>query len=615
MTSVDASERVSQLLRYADPRRLAALAVVCLVCLACLGVSSAQAAGPQTSAVLFADPGAQNTIGESTTQRFDAANGGQVTATTQDGSSEPHPPNNLDVTLSGGTIGAAGPVAIGFYVPVGDVLEPGSYADADASASGFPASDPGILMSTGSEEAGGTGAFEIKDLAVDASGSVERLWLVFEFRPAGSALAAVFGEVRIDEPVAPGTLESEPALVRWPELDLGQQASAVPVTIAATATAPAITSVTVDGPAASSFPITQDGCTGATLAAGASCQVWVDYAPTQAGVADATLAVTDANGGTADIPLEGLAHGGATFLQYVSQPGDYVGDGGTALATPADWSFFVRGSSDPANSADFPPGGTSSLELDLAQGFTAADSASVALTAPIGEAFTVGETYTPASGASFMATSGDDACGSSEFSYTITDLSFYADGLPHSFAANFIQQCTDPTSAAAGYPALCGKVSWRVGDTQPPDLYSPADSGDDAGIQVPSDTGTTGAPCATTGPSGPSGAGPTAAGPTAAAPTVGGQSGSPGAAASSAGSSAQRPAAPAAPAAPKRCIEPSLDRHTLAWAERALEHAGCRAHARRIAAKASLRGRVVRASGHPRERLAFRHAVILDIGR
>jgi hypothetical protein len=588
-------------------RLLAAVAATCLVCIC---ASSAGAADLQTSAVLFADPGAQ--INQSTTQRFDSADGGRVTATVADGSPEPAPARSLGITLSGATIGAAGPIELGFSGAAGDVLTPGMYPDADGTAEGLPVTDPHIIMIVGSEELIGSGAFEIKDLAVDGSGLVQRLWLVFEFRPQGDALASVFGEIRINEPGSVGPLQAEPTLVRWPALDLGQQATSVPVTIAAAAAGPPITSVAVTGADAAEFPIEQDGCTGVTLAAGDTCQVWVDFAPTTAGVGDATLEVTDADESTEPIPLEGLAHGGATFLKYASQAGDYVGDGYSSLATTAEaWTFFVTGSFDPADTSEFPPGGTSSLSLDLDQGFTRGDSASVELTAPPGHLFAVGTTYPAGSGANFLATSGDRACGAYESSFTLTDLSFYSDGRSHSFAANFIQRCTDQASAAAGYPALCGEVSWHVGDTQPPDLYSPPNSGSDTGTQVPSDTGIAGTACAPPAPAdpglpggssspAPSASSPAGSGTTGAAPV----SASTGTGAAGAGSSKT----------PKLCLEPSLARHTLSWAKRALEHAGCRAETRRIAARTSLRGRVVRASGHPRERLAFGHAVILDIG-
>jgi hypothetical protein len=63
---------------------------------------------------------------------------------------------------------------------------------------------------------------------------------------------------------------------------------------------------------AASFPVRLDECTGATLAAGGRCQVFLRLDTFLAGAADATLPLTEMSGVVHDVPLHGFVIGGYT---------------------------------------------------------------------------------------------------------------------------------------------------------------------------------------------------------------------------------------------------------------------------------------------------------------
>ena len=66
------------------------------------------------------------------------------------------------------------------------------------------------------------------------------------------------------------------------------------------------------GVRAASFPVRLDECTGATLAAGGRCQVFLRLDTSLAGAADATLRLTEVSGVVHDVPLHGFVIGGYT---------------------------------------------------------------------------------------------------------------------------------------------------------------------------------------------------------------------------------------------------------------------------------------------------------------
>jgi hypothetical protein len=70
-------------------------------------------------------------------------------------------------------------------------------------------------------------------------------------------------------------------------------------------------SVALSGSGASQFSLTTSMCTGAVLAAGATCTVGVRFVPTSAGDKTATLTIAGTPGGSVAIPLSGAGIAGA----------------------------------------------------------------------------------------------------------------------------------------------------------------------------------------------------------------------------------------------------------------------------------------------------------------
>ncbi len=87
-------------------------------------------------------------------------------------------------------------------------------------------------------------------------------------------------------------------------LDFGTVGPGAPVapravTLSSTGAGPLdVSGLAIAGPSASSYAVTVDGCTGATLYPGDSCQVTVTFTPVSAGLASATLQVVDSAAGS-----------------------------------------------------------------------------------------------------------------------------------------------------------------------------------------------------------------------------------------------------------------------------------------------------------------------------
>ena len=73
-----------------------------------------------------------------------------------------------------------------------------------------------------------------------------------------------------------------------------------------------ITGAAVTGVRAASFPVRLDECTGAMLAAGGRCQVFLRLDTFLAGAVDAILRLTEVCGVVHDVPLHGFVIGGYT---------------------------------------------------------------------------------------------------------------------------------------------------------------------------------------------------------------------------------------------------------------------------------------------------------------
>lgn len=216
------------------------------------------------------------------------------------------------VTLNGGTAGVSvgvdnagrdqGYFSMDFTPPQNDLLAPGSYSRAQRS-SFRDRGRPGIDISgdgRGCNEQ--AGRFVVKDLGLGAGGAVKRLWLLFEQHCEGGD-AALFGEVKIGIPPAPGTVRALPSALRWPDRKVGKAGTTVPMSfVARRSTRAGRASITGSGGRA--FRITADRCNGRKLGKGDRCQVYVRFRPRTKRTARATL-VLAGGGASARAALTG----------------------------------------------------------------------------------------------------------------------------------------------------------------------------------------------------------------------------------------------------------------------------------------------------------------------
>jgi RTX calcium-binding nonapeptide repeat (4 copies) len=377
-------------------------------------------------------------VGGGTNRLFTPANG-KITVGGSTG--------DLYVGVSGGALGDS--YSLEFAAPPGQVLAPGVY-DKAQRAPFREAGRPGIDISGDGRGCNTvSGRFEVKDFAVAPEGVLERLWIVYEHHCEGGT-AALFGEVRLGIDGGPGPVAVASSLVRWPPLDSGGASTAVPVTV--TAAAPAtIGSVTVAGAHPMDFPKRLDECSGRTLAAGDTCEVWMRFVPTVPGTRTARLRIPVGDV-THNVELQGFAYGGRTRVIMHSDPGDYIGQG-------RDWSYT------PAN-ATIAAGGTrqaASFGVDGANG----DWWYGDFVAGGGDILVPGDTYQatryPFNGSGpGMSVDGEGrGCNELSGTFTVTDARFEPDGRLRSYGIDFVQHCEHMT------PALRGTFEFRAGDTTP----------------------------------------------------------------------------------------------------------------------------------------------------
>ncbi len=151
------------------------------------GLPSVAEAAAATSVVMYSDSG--DYIGQGQQRLFTPGNS-TINVTGNSG--------DLYVGVSGGPNGDG--MSMEFAAPTGQTLAPGVYTDAERApfrTGGHPGMDING-DSRGCNEV--AGRFEVKDIATDASGAIQRLWIVYEQHCEGGP-AALFGEVRIAEPV------------------------------------------------------------------------------------------------------------------------------------------------------------------------------------------------------------------------------------------------------------------------------------------------------------------------------------------------------------------------------------------------------------------------------
>ena len=264
-------------------RTLASLLVTLVPAgLVAVAVPASPAPPPWSSVTMYSEAG--DYVGTGLSDLFDSRNA-SITAS---GSG-----SDLTVGVDGGTHGRY--YTLTFAAPQGTPLAVGSYERAERTpfrASGRPGID---IYGDGRGCNQQSGRFEVRDLARDAGGKITRMHLLYEQHCEGG-VPALFGEVRIGMPTPTG-LVPESSSLTWPDTAPGAAATTVPVTLRnRAASAVGVTGVALRGADAGSFLVRADECTGAVVAAGDLCEVFVRFVPKAAGPRTATLIVTDGAG-------------------------------------------------------------------------------------------------------------------------------------------------------------------------------------------------------------------------------------------------------------------------------------------------------------------------------
>jgi IPT/TIG domain len=422
--------------------RVASVALLALVGSLVLGGGAATAT-PTTVAyvVMYSDTG--DYIGGGTQREFDPGN-----ASIAVGGSASY----LTVSVDGGTSGDY--YDLDFAAAPGDILTSGGiYTDAQR-APFREAGHPGIdIYGSGRGCNTDTGMFEVKDIATDSVGAVSRLWIVYEQHCEGGG-AALWGEVKLNEPVDVAATVAVPGIVRWPTTDVGAPNTVVPVTVVATGST-TITGVSVTGTNAANFAIRADECSGLAMSAGDACEVWLRFVASAPGVREATLHVTDSTGGAYPVSLQGFAYGGTTAVTMTSDTGDYIGQGQT-------WSYSL------AQGDQIGMGGGRSYAGFGVNGANG-DWWSADFVPAAGDILVAGDTYPDAtrypfngSGPGLDVSGMGRGCNTLTGSFTVNSATFTTDGTLKTASISFVQHCE------GAQPALHGTFAFRAGDNTPP---------------------------------------------------------------------------------------------------------------------------------------------------
>jgi hypothetical protein len=357
----------------------------------------------------------------------------------------------VNLQASGGMYGES--FTLTFQAPSGRVLGPGWYPEAQRypfQASGRPGMD---ISGEGRGCNQVAGNFEVRDIAWSPTGTLQRLWLIYEEHCEGGT-RALFGEIRIGMSVGVGDVE--PDAVRWPDIHPGAQGEAVPVRVRQVgASAVGVSGVTLGGAHPQDFSIRSDGCTGHILVDGDACLVYVRFVPKSPGPRSAVLRVaTDTT--TFQVGLDGYGLPGVTDWQMTSEPGDYIGGGRTYLYTSAVDTLAYRGT------AQYASGG-----VDAANG----DWWGASFVPAQGDVLVAGATYQDAhrypfngSGAGMDVSGNGRGCNTLVGSFTVNQIGFSsANGALDRLDVNFEQHCEGAT------PALRGRLRYRArADVTPP---------------------------------------------------------------------------------------------------------------------------------------------------
>ncbi len=164
-----------------------------------------------------------------------------------------------------------------------------------------------------------------------AASGVKSSTLTVSATPGGTATVMLTGTA-----VDPGALSLMPDHATFDPIQQGQVGAETLFLVKNTGGAATTTlAATLTGTSAGEFKLSTDGCTGMTLAGGASCMVGVKFAPTTAGsvgVEGAVVQVAATTGGTATANLSGAALGPALI---------------SIVPTDQDFLMIVQGATSP----------------------------------------------------------------------------------------------------------------------------------------------------------------------------------------------------------------------------------------------------------------------------
>lgn len=356
----------------------------------------------------------------------------------------------IGVTVSG----PSGSYYLTFAAPRGQDLTVGRYENAQRT----PFRDDGLPGIDIDGEGAGcntvSGSFEILDIAPDLS----RLWLTYEHHCEGGD-PALFGEIKFQMPDDDPSLLVAPSRIAWPDEYPTVSGRPVPVTLVNTGTSPVtVTDATISS-GSTDFTMLDNAC--ATLDVGATCAVYVGFAPSEPGDRLGTLQISDTTAaGSHTVALGGTGIAGRTAWQMQSDPGDWVGGGRTYSWDPTTATITGFGNDSTVGFS------VTSGDDDFTATF-AAGSGNLLLPGT-----TINATRYPNPGAPGMDISGDGrGCNTLTGSFTV-DEAAYSDGRLERMKLSFEQHCEGGTAALRGtvwWHSNDGSPSSPPGDTTPPD--------------------------------------------------------------------------------------------------------------------------------------------------
>jgi hypothetical protein len=245
----------------------------------------AAASSPDDSALLFASPG-------------DVVTGGIPRAYDDTNATFTLTGTSADVTLhAAGSNGSS--ASLEFAAKPGSALQAGVYRNVERAAF-RSANRAGMDISAAGGCSTVSGWFEVKDIAVDGTGQILRLKVLYEQHCDGLP-AATFGELRYGEPG--GVTPSE---VRLPATQFGQPTASAGVGLL-TSSGASIASTAITGSAADDFAVSVANCMG-----GVPCPpptgFGIEFDPRSTGTRSASVHVTASDGATYDVPLRGSTY-------------------------------------------------------------------------------------------------------------------------------------------------------------------------------------------------------------------------------------------------------------------------------------------------------------------